>query len=113
MRTQNKESKYEPLQPLLSPGPPVDGAILVESDKGLRDGPAHLGVHGEAGPVPVYAGAQGAQLRVDSLPVLLLPLPHLVDKGFAAQVVSTETLLPGDFLLHHHLGKNTPTFTNT
>jgi hypothetical protein len=49
----------------------------MEPDKGLCDGPAHLGVHGEAGPVPVHAGAQGAQLRVDRLPVLLLPLPHL------------------------------------
>ncbi len=56
---------------------PVDSAILVEPDKGLSDGPAHLGVHGEAGTVPVHAGAQGAQLRVDRLPILLLPLPHL------------------------------------
>jgi hypothetical protein len=56
---------------------PVDSAVLVEPDKGLGDGPAHLGVHCEAGPVPVHAGAQGAQLRVDRLTVLLLPLPHL------------------------------------
>lgn len=46
---------------------PVDSSVLVHPDKGLRDGPAHLVLHGEAGPVPVDAAAKLPQLVVDGL----------------------------------------------
>ena len=75
----------------------------MQPDESLCDGPAHLGVHGEAGPVPVHAGAKGAELGVDVLPILLLPAPDLLHESFAAQVMAAESFLPGYLLLYHHL----------
>ena len=46
---------------------PVDGAILVDPHKSLSDRRAHLGVNGEAVPVPGNTTPQGPQLVVDGV----------------------------------------------
>ena len=64
-------------------------------------------VHGEALTGPVDAAPHTAQLTGDMTARLVLPLPHLVDKGITAQVVATLALFDGKLALHQHLGGDT------
>ena len=45
----------------------VDCPVLVHPDKGLGDGLAALGVHGEGASVPVHGAAQLSQLIIDGV----------------------------------------------
>jgi len=75
----------------------------VHTDKGLGDGAAQLGVHGERRALPVDRRTHLAQLRVDAVAVLFLPLPHSLNKLFAPEVVAGLALFGHDLFLDDDL----------
>jgi hypothetical protein len=84
----------------------VDEALLVEADEGLVDGLAEALVHGEALARPVRRDAEVAQLGGDLVAVGLLPPPHLLDEGLAAEVVARHAPLLLQALLDDGLGRD-------
>mmetsp|Transcript_3095 Transcript_3095/g.9184 ORF Transcript_3095/g.9184 Transcript_3095/m.9184 type:complete len:352 (+) Transcript_3095:1410-2465(+) len=85
--------------------PLIHQPFLVQFDKRLRHGVAQPVVQGEALLAPVTGRPQTPELLRDVAPVLLLPLPNLLFKRCATQVVLRDALL-GEHPLHHHLGRN-------
>src|SRR5690606_40822160 len=66
----------------------VDQALLVQPHEGFDDGGRRHTVPGEHAARPVAAGADAAHLALDGVARLRLPLPDLLDEGFAAQRVA-------------------------
>ena len=83
----------------------VNQALLIELHKGFGDRFGQLGVHGEVFAAPVHAVAHAAHLGGDGVATLFLPLPDLVCKGLAAQVMAADFLV-SQLALHHDLGGN-------
>ena len=81
----------------------VDQAFVVELHEDLAHGGGQAFVHGEAQARPVHGSAQGADLVEDAVTVVFAPLPHALDEGFAAQVLTGLAFL-GQSALHHVLG---------
>ena len=79
----------------------VDEALVIQVNKHLDDTLRALLVHSERGAVPVARGAQAAQLLQDDAAVLVRPVPGMLQKLLARQVVLLDALL-SQFL--HHLG---------
>ena len=66
----------------------VDQALRVQAHEGFHHGPGQALVHGEARARPVARGAEAAHLPLDGVARLLLPLPHALDEGVAAEVIA-------------------------
>ena len=80
----------------------VDQALVVEVAEDLRHGLGEALVHGEALALPIGGVAEHPLLVDDGAAVLLLPLPHAVDEGLAAEVLAALALL-AQGLFHHVL----------
>ena len=80
----------------------VDQPLVIEVAEDLRHGGGEAFIHGEALALPVGRVAEHALLVDDGAAVLLLPLPHAVDEGLAAEVLTALALL-AQGLLHHVL----------
>ena len=83
----------------------IDQPRVVEA---LEDGahrPGQALVHGEAVPTPVDAVTKTPHLRADGAAGLVLPVPHLVDEQFPAEVLLRLTV-HRELLLHHALGRD-------
>ncbi len=79
--------------------PFVDQILTVELHEYPPHGARKPFVHGEPLAVPVARGAELLELVRNHGVVGLLPLPDLLDEGFAAQIVAC-LLLFGKFALH-------------
>ena len=79
----------------------IDVALAVEVDKHLDDTGRALLIHCESGAVPIARGAQPAQLLQDDAAVLVGPLPGVLQKLVARQVMLFDALFGQ---LSHHLG---------
>ena len=79
---------------------PVDHALLVEVAESGGHRIGELGLHREAGAVPVAGGAELAELLEDDSSVLLLPFPGVLEELLAGEVVLGDSLLleAGDHL---------------
>ncbi len=84
----------------------VDQAVFMQAHEGFLDRFGQAVVHGEALTAPVYRRAQATDLAADVASGLLLPLPDLVQEGFAAEVV-TVLALGLELALYQHLGGDT------
>lgn len=60
----------------------IGSHLLVQPDKGLRDGGAHFRVEREPFPGPVRRRPQPPHLPHDIAPLVLLPLPHLNEHAY-------------------------------
>ena len=89
--------------PVHDPVVTVHVALLVQADEHLGHGRHVLGIHGEALVAIVEARAQPLELLDDRRPVLAPPFPHLLDKGFTAEIVAGQALR-SQLLLDHVLG---------
>ena len=81
----------------------VDVPFLVQFHEHLADGLGQALVHGEAFAGPVHGIAEHTDLVEDAVAVVLFPLPHAFDEGFAAEVVAGLAFL-GEGAFHHVLG---------
>ena len=84
----------------------VDEPLLVQSAERLGDGDGQALVHRERLAVPVERRAESAELVLDRLAVLLLPLPHLGDEVLAPEVVARLALLALELLLDDDLRRD-------
>ena len=82
---------------------PVDQLLLVEADEDLTDRGAEARVQGEAGPLPITAAPDGAELIQDGAGGLVHEVPRALDEGLPAQVVAGLVFV-GKSPLHHVLG---------
>ncbi len=80
----------------------VDQAILMQPHEGFLYGVRQARIHGEAFARPVHRGTQTADLTGDVAAGLFLPLPDLVEKLLAAQVVAVDALR-AQLTLDYHL----------
>ena len=83
----------------------IDVALVVEVDKHLDDTLRALLVHCEGCAVPVARSTQAAQLLQDDATMLVSPIPSVLQKLLAGEVVLLDALL-GQFLHHLRLGCN-------
>ena len=90
--------------PVHHPLAAVDQALSVEIHKDLLHFAGIGLVHGEALARPVAGGAEFLQLPDDDAAVLFLPLPDLLEEGFAAEVVAGLFLLLAELALDDGLG---------
>ena len=81
----------------------VDQPGVVEPFEDGAHGAGQALVHGEPVAAPVHAVAEAAHLRADGAAGLVLPVPHLVDEQFAAEVL-LGLAVDGELLLHHASG---------
>ena len=81
---------------------PVDQTFVVQPDEDFGHRLRQSFVHGEAFARPVHGAAHAAHLPGDVAAGFSLPVPDLVDKGFAAEVMA-RAAFSGQFSLHHHL----------
>ena len=81
----------------------VDVPFLVQLHEHLADGLGQALVHGEAFAGPVHGIAEHTDLVEDAVAVVLFPLPHAFDEGFASEVVAALAFL-GEGAFHHILG---------
>mmetsp|Transcript_61166 Transcript_61166/g.98962 ORF Transcript_61166/g.98962 Transcript_61166/m.98962 type:complete len:611 (-) Transcript_61166:740-2572(-) len=84
----------------------VDELLLVHAQERLLDRLAQVLVHSEAIAAPVQRRPEPPQLVVDDPARHLFPLPHLLDKLLAPQIVPRHPPLLHELLLHHHLRRN-------
>ncbi len=80
----------------------IDEALLVEADEGLAHGDRKALVHGEVLAAPVDGDAEALHLLEDRAAVVLLPLPHALDEGFAAELLARRAFF-SQLALDHHL----------
>ena len=73
---------------------PVDITFSVQIDERIDHALIVLLVHREAGPIPVARGAELLQLLEDDAPMLMGPLPRVLQKRLATQVPLLDALLP-------------------
>src|SRR5690606_28207855 len=85
---------------------PVDEAFLVELNEDLADGRRKTGVHGEALARPIWGSAEATELPGDGAARLRLPLPNLLQEGFATQLGAARLTAFSKLPLHHHLRGN-------
>ncbi len=84
----------------------VDQAVFVQANKGLFYRFGQAVIHGEALTAPVNRAAQATNLASDIATGLFFPLPDLLQKLVAAQVVAVDAL-SGQLALDYHLGGDT------
>ena len=65
---------------------PINQPLLVQAVEGFDHRGAAAGIEGEALPLPVHRIAQAPHLTNDRAAAFGLPLPGLLQKGFAAKV---------------------------
>ena len=89
---------------------PVDQALGLVDQPGvvepLEDRPHRTRqaiVHGESVAAPVHTVTEPAHLAADGAAGVMLPVPHLVDEQFAAEVF-LGLAVNGELLFHHGLG---------
>ena len=82
----------------------IDEALFIQVDEGLANGRGAGVVHGEAGAVPVAAGAELHLLGYDARAVFVFPVPDALEELLAAQVVAGQALLGAQLFLHADLG---------
>ena len=82
----------------------VDQALLVQLAEGLAHGAGAALVHGEAVTAPVAGGAHLFLLLHDTAAVFFLPGPHTLKELLAAQIVTGQSLVLPQLLLHLDLG---------
>ena len=80
----------------------IDEALMIEADEGFADGNRQALVHGEVFAAPVDGDAEALHLLEDGAAVMLLPLPHALDEGFAAEFLARCAFF-GQLALDHHL----------
>ncbi len=80
----------------------IDQAFFIQADENLAHGAGKIFVHGEIFAVPIDGCAEALHLVEDGAAVKLFPLPHALDKFFAAQVAALPAFF-GEVALHHHL----------
>jgi hypothetical protein len=87
--------------PVGHPQSAVEFSFLVKVNENLDDRCVEPGLHGEAGALPVAAGAQLLQLVQDFTAVLLLPGEGVFEEFFPADIRLLDALIAQ---LLHHLG---------
>ena len=85
----------------------VDQALFVQLAEGLAHGAGAALVHGEAVTAPVAGGAHLFLLLHDTAAVFFLPGPHTLKELLATQIVTGQSLVLPQFLLHLDLGGDT------
>src|SRR5271157_6251918 len=79
----------------------------MQADEGLAYRDRQLLVHGEVFALPIDGGSQPLHLVEDGAAVVALPLPHALDKGFAAELLAAGAFgyqLPLDYHLRGDAG---------
>ncbi len=84
----------------------IDQAVFMQAYEGFLDRLGKAVVHGEALPRPVHRAAQATDLPGDVAAGFFLPLPDLLEKLLASQVM-TAGALRGQLPLDHHLRGDT------
>ena len=80
----------------------INQAFFVEADENFAHSAGKIFVHGEIFAIPIDGCAEALHLVEDGAAVELLPLPHALDKFFAAQVAALLAFF-GEIALDHHL----------
>ena len=83
----------------------VDQPLVIETDEDFSHRLGQPFVHGEALARPVHGTAHAPHLPRDIATGLGFPVPDLVDKGFAAQVVARDSF-GGEAAFDHHLRRD-------
>mmetsp|Transcript_14060 Transcript_14060/g.31148 ORF Transcript_14060/g.31148 Transcript_14060/m.31148 type:complete len:516 (-) Transcript_14060:459-2006(-) len=102
-----RQSRAKMGAPVHQSCPAEDLPLLVEAHEGFLHGCAQHLVHGESLSGPVHRHTDAPQLHLNTLTVLLLPVPHTLQESFPTVVVPGLLLVHEKLLLHHRLGCNT------
>jgi hypothetical protein len=74
----------------------------MQADEGLTHRDGQVLVHGEVFALPIDRGAEALHLVENGAAVVAFPLPHALDKGFAAKLLAAGAF-GGQLALDHHL----------
>ncbi|KAF1771734.1 hypothetical protein GCK72_003561 [Caenorhabditis remanei] len=69
----------------------VDSSRLVHPNECLCDSTTHLRIHREHSSIPVDRRSQLAELIIDDVSLLVLPMPHLLIESVTSQIVTSQS----------------------
>lgn len=85
----------------------VNKPLIVQTDKGFDSRCGTVLVHGEGFSRPIHGASHEPLGIVDSLMILVLPVPNQLSESIAAEINSGLLLLTPEHIFDNGLGRNT------